>query len=146
MSIRRHSRPPRLPCACATLRRASRAVTQLYDEELRSSGLRTTQFTLLQALLIGGDLTQGALGDLLALDSSTLSRTLLLLEQEGWIRSLPGADRRERHLHLTAKGRGKVEEVLPHWKRAQERLRKALGASEWERVFVLLDRVTETAH
>ncbi|HZD40950.1 MAG TPA: hypothetical protein VE131_09530 [Terriglobales bacterium] len=44
-------RLPVLPCACANLRRAARAVTRLYDQELRGTGLNVTQLTLLQALV-----------------------------------------------------------------------------------------------
>jgi DNA-binding MarR family transcriptional regulator len=65
-----------LPCACASLRRASRAVTQIYDQELRGLGLRVTQFTLLQAMELASNLTQGRLGELLSLDSTTLTRTM----------------------------------------------------------------------
>src|SRR5213080_2504071 len=73
---------PSLPCACANMRRAARAVTQLYDAALRPSGLRITQFTLLRALArAGGPMTQDALGELLAVDSTTLSRTLRQLER-----------------------------------------------------------------
>src|SRR2546427_12967726 len=88
---------PALPCACASLRRASRAVTQLYEQALRPSGIRITQFTLLQFLALAGrPITQGTLGQLLALDSTTLSRTLKPLESAGWIRSTAGPDGRER--------------------------------------------------
>lgn len=75
-----------LPCACANLRRAARAVTQLYDQELRGSGLKSTQFTPLEALAEIPGTTQGGLGDLLALDSTTLTRTLRPLIRRGWVR------------------------------------------------------------
>ena len=51
---------PSLGCACANLRRAGRAVTQLYDEALRPEGLRTTQFTLLQVLARAGSVGMAA--------------------------------------------------------------------------------------
>jgi hypothetical protein len=38
------------PCVCSTLRMVSRAVTQLYDDILRPSGLRVTQFSILGAI------------------------------------------------------------------------------------------------
>ncbi|MGH9454375.1 MAG: MarR family winged helix-turn-helix transcriptional regulator [Terriglobia bacterium] len=121
-----------LPCACANLRRAARAVTQLYDQELRGAGLRATQFTLLQVLASAGRIRQGDLGDLLAMDSTTLTRTLRLLVGKGWVSSLPGEDRRERHLLLTPAGRRELDQARPHWERAQQRLRRALGDSKWE--------------
>ena len=120
-----------LPCACSNLRRASRAVTQLYDQELRKAGLEPTQFTLLLALSRGGEMTQGGLGMRHAIDSTTLTRTLAPLRKRGWIEAKPGADRREKLLSLTSAGRRKLRRALPHWRRAQRRLRAALGEVEW---------------
>ncbi|MGH9396090.1 MAG: MarR family winged helix-turn-helix transcriptional regulator [Terriglobia bacterium] len=134
-----------LPCACANLRRAARAVTQLYDQELRGAGLHATQFTLLQVLAGAGRITQGNLGDLLAMDSTTLTRTLRLLVGKGWVRSLPGEDRRERHLLLTPAGRRELDQARPHWERAQQRLRKALGNSKWELTQASLPQMMEAA-
>jgi DNA-binding MarR family transcriptional regulator len=128
----RQRRHPPLECACASLRRAARAVTQLYDEELRSTGLRVTQYTLLHALGTAGELVQGRLGELLALDTTTLSRTLRVIERSGWIESVPGRDRRERNWRLTPAGHAKWDEARPHWSRAQERLRATLGDDAWD--------------
>jgi DNA-binding MarR family transcriptional regulator len=94
--------------------------------------MRATQFTLLQALALTGRISQCGLGDLLAMDSTTLTRTLRLLVGKGWVRSLPGEDRRERHLQLTPAGRRQLDQARPHWERAQQRLRKSLGDSQWE--------------
>jgi len=136
---------PALPCACASLRRASRAVTQLYDRQLRSEGLRPTQFTLLQVLERAGALTQGRLGELLALDSTTLSRTLRPLEEKGWVRGRPGSDRRERHWELTAGGERKLAEAVPAWGRAQRELRSRFGEAGWEALVAGLTHAAEVS-
>lgn len=131
-----------LPCACAQLRRAARAVTQRYDKALRPAGIRLTQFTLLQVLEIAGPLTQRALGHQLALDSTTLSRTLRPIEKAGWIRSKPGKDRRERHVELTKAGKRALDRATPAWTDAQRDLRERLGERDWA---VLLPLLTATA-
>ena len=136
---------PALPCACANLRRASRAVTRLYDEELRTSGLKPTQFTLLMALDTAGETTQGDLGQILALDSTTLTRTLAPLLRRGSIRAVQGRDRRERHLSLTAEGRQRFNRARPYWERAQRRLKGSLGQSTWEQLGEILAQVTRAA-
>ena len=97
----------RLPCACANLRRADRVVSQFYDAALRPSGLRVTQFTLLQALTLASGISQKQLGALLQIDSTTLTRTLAPLQKKGWLRSAAGVDRRELRLSLTAAGKRK---------------------------------------
>lgn len=130
-----------LPCACTSMRRATRAVTRLYDRELRESGLRVTQFTLLQALDIAGEITQGELGSLLSLDSTTLTRSLQPLIEAGWVKDERGDDRRERHLRLTASGRRKYQDATPAWRRAQNRLKKTIGRS-WEELEQDLRRIT----
>lgn len=136
---------PLLPCACANLRRAARAVTQLYDGELRDTGLNTQQFTLLQALGSAGPLTQGALGALLAIDSTTLSRTLRPLEVKRWIRSHPGEDRRERQIELTAAGRAELARATRAWERAQQRLRRRLGQGRFDALLSDLSAVAGVA-
>jgi len=122
---------PQLPCVCTSMRRATRAVTRLYDQELREVALRSTQFTLLQALRIAGTVTQGHLGSLLSLDSTTLTRSLQPLLDAGWVKGMRGADRRERYLELTASGESKYQEALPAWRRAQNRLKKTIGR-DWK--------------
>ena len=123
-----------LPCACANLRRAARIVTQQYDQRLQPAGIRATQFTLLQALTSAGNITQGHLGDLLGLDSTTLTRTLALLRRKGWIQTKPGEDRREVRLTLTAEGKRKYRSVLHYWQSAQGQLRTAMGEAGWKQM------------
>ncbi len=117
-------------------------MSQLYERHLRGSGLRITQFTLLQALALAGELTQGALGGALAIDSTTLSRTLRPLERAGWVQCRAGTDdRRERHWVLTAAGRRKLEAAQPAWSAAQTELRSRIGDPGWR---ALVGGLTET--
>lgn len=129
-----------LPCVCASIRRAARAVTRRYDRELRKGGLRSTQFALLQALDLAGTLTQRRLGSLLSADSTRLTRTLAPLIDAGWVKDERGEDRRERHLRLTHSGQRKYQEALPGWRRAQNQLKKIVG-HDWERLERDLRRV-----
>jgi DNA-binding MarR family transcriptional regulator len=121
----------RLPCACANLRRAARVVTQLYDSVLRPSGLRVTQFTLLQALNRAPGLAQNQLAELLGIDSTTLTRTLAFLHRKRWLRSEKENDRRKLQLFLSPAGQREYKRVFPYWQRAQKRLRQALGEAKW---------------
>ena len=136
---------PTLPCACASLRRAARAVSLLYDHALRPTGLNTAQFTLLQALASAGPLTQGRLGHLLAIDSTTLRRTLRPLVATRWISIEPGEDRRERRVALTGLGRRRLDSATPAWERAQRKLRSRLGAEAWTTLLADLSRVAGVA-
>lgn len=135
--------PAQLPCACANLRRAARAVTRTYNHELRTTGLEVTQYTLLMALSLADVTTQGKLGRLLALDTTTLTRMLRPLKKRGWIAAQSGDDRRQRLLRLTPSGREKLRQSRPHWERAQDLLRRRLGDRTWSKMGVLL---AEVAH
>jgi DNA-binding MarR family transcriptional regulator len=123
-----------LPCACANLRRAARIVTQRYDHQLQPTGMRATQFTLLQALARVKEISQGRLGVLLGIDSTTLTRTLSLLRRKGWIKAERGEDRRQFRLALTAKGARAFRRAQPYWSSAQTKLRRDLGEVDWARL------------
>ncbi len=107
------------------------------------SGLEITQFTLLQVLHRAGPLTQRSLGEILALDSTTLTRSLRPLEKKGWIASRPGRDRRERHWRLTRAGEQALKEAEPLWQKAQTRLRRALGEGDWTTLMQAADAVAQ---
>ncbi|MFP5229244.1 MAG: MarR family winged helix-turn-helix transcriptional regulator [Acidobacteriota bacterium] len=135
---------PALDCLCASFRRASRALTQHYEEALRPLALTPTQFTVLQALARTGPIPQGRLGEILAIDSTTLTRTLDIMSAHGWIAKSPGKDRRERRVGLARKGEALLERALPRWEKVQSDLRRRLGAGPWEQMLQLTHQVTTT--
>src|SRR6266481_247718 len=96
----RESSLPALPCMCGSFRRTSRALTRLYESALRPLGLRASQFTTLQGLALAGEVTQSQLGAMLAMNSTTLTRTLQIMIRQGWITERRGKDRRGRWLRL----------------------------------------------
>ena len=131
----------KLPCMCASLRRASRVLTQLYEDELRPLGLRGTQFTILQALSLAGEVSQGTLGRILAIDSTTLTRTLRIMRRHGWIAERRGDDRRERLLRLSKEGQTQFRRALPSWESAQRKLTEQLGDSASRTLFDLTNNI-----
>jgi len=119
------------PCVCNTLRMAARAVTQLYDDVLRPSGLRVTQFSILATFARMGEANLKELEDALAIDQTTLTRSLGLLERDGLIERGPHPDGRVKAMRLTSKGRRALEVARPLWARAQDRVLRQLGAKAW---------------
>src|ERR1700730_9016634 len=133
---------PSLPWMCASLRRASRALTQLYEAALRPTGLRATQFTILQTLSLADEVTQGKLGQILAMDSTTLTRTLSTMARHGWIAKRRGEDRREWRMRLSKAGEIQFKQALPHWEKAQTQLRRQLGDALSNKLMKLTQKVT----
>jgi DNA-binding MarR family transcriptional regulator len=119
-----------LPCYCATLRQAARAVTVLYQEILRDSGLHGTQFTALQVLARAPELTTTELAQLIGIDQTTATRTLALIKKSGLATDAVGSDRRERRWALTSKGEAQLRKLAPKWEAAQEAFEKRVGRSQ----------------
>jgi DNA-binding MarR family transcriptional regulator len=136
---------PNLPCLCSNFRRASRALTQLYEQALRPLGLKVSQFSILQALSLAGEVTQGRLGEILVIDSTTLTRTLAIMRRQDWIAERRGKDRRERWLQLTKAGKSQLTRATSAWEETQSRLRRELGAQTWNQLFQLTHRITTSA-
>ena len=134
---------PELPCMCGSFRRTARALTQMYEEALRPLGLRATQLTILQALSLVGEVSQGRLGEMLAMDSTSLTRTLAIMRRAGWIAEHPGADLRERRLKLSGAGERKLGGALTAWEGVQSRLRRRLGEKSWKSLLQLTHHVTD---
>ena len=118
-------------CTCATLRKATRVVTQAYDSALQPSGLKATQFTLLSTLEIHGSMPLTRLAAALVMDRTTLTRNLKPLVGKGFVRIEAAADQRIRQVVLTAAGRRGWEGARLHWQSAQSRLVEQLGEKRW---------------
>ncbi len=129
-------------CACANLRKAARLVTQLYDESIRPSGLRGTQFGLLMAVKGLGPVTVTKLAKSTMMDRTTLGRNLKPLEKRGLIRIETGEDHRMREITLTDKGLEALMKALPLWKKAQSHMVEGLGE---ERLNSLLNDLAAVA-
>src|SRR6266851_10527677 len=118
-------------CACANVRKAARAVTQLFDELLQPTGLRSTQFTLLVAVALLGEAPVMQLSRALLMDRTTLARNLKPLESLGLLMVEPGTDRRRHLVRLTERGRQALARALPYWEQAQHQVVTRLGHEQW---------------
>ena len=121
-------------CACFGLRKAARAVTQVYDEALRPAGLRTTQFSLLAQLRLGGSAPMTRLAEDTVLDRTTLARNLEVLVRDGLVQIRTGADARVREVAITRAGSARIDEAFPLWQRAQRAMTKRLGGRQLDRM------------
>lgn len=121
-------------CTCFNTRRAARAVTEFYDRVLQPSGVGAAQFTLLGAIAMLGPGPISRLADNMALDRTTLTRNLKLLQKQGLIGTEPGEDRRERVVSLTEEGEAAFERAKPLWQQAQSHIESEFGAERWRRL------------
>ncbi len=118
-------------CVSYRLRRAGRIAAKFYDNALKPSGLRNTQFTLIASLKRLGETNIGDLAETLATDATTLTRNLEILVRRGLIENVEAEDGRVRYVRLTDLGHQKFKEAVPLWRTAQRRVLKALEPEPW---------------
>jgi DNA-binding MarR family transcriptional regulator len=132
-------------CTCMRMRRATRRVTQLYDQVLEPAGLTANQFGLL-AYLQGARTARsdassiGTIAEWLGMDPSTLNRNLKPLEAKGLVRNARDpADGRVRIVQITDVGQRVFLRAVPLWRGAQAQVDNALGPAATATLNQLLD-------
>jgi DNA-binding MarR family transcriptional regulator len=133
-------------CVCATIRRADRTITQIYDTILAPSGLHITQFTLLATLAEAAPILINRLADLMVMDRTTLTRNLGPLSKQGWARVEEGEDHRMRVVTLTQEGERVLAQARPLWQQAQRQVRDLLGPQHVEALLTELSKAVELSH
>jgi len=126
------------PCACGRLRRASRSLTQFYDDAMEESGLRVTQFSLMRTLAREGTARISDLARACLLDRTAMSRTLDPLVAQGYVRVAPGRDARTREVTLTRAGAAALDAAADEWKRAQATVARRIGRERLDTLIATL--------
>jgi DNA-binding MarR family transcriptional regulator len=112
-------------CICLHVQRAARAVARHFDEALRPLGLTNGQFSMLMSLNRPDAARMGEVSEILAMDRTTLTAALKLLERRGLVTVLVDpADKRGRKLMLMPAGRKLLRAALPIWKREHAALER----------------------
>jgi DNA-binding MarR family transcriptional regulator len=112
---------------------------------LEESGIRSTQFAILVGIAKNQPVSIGNLAEVLAIDSTTLTRSLRPLEKEGLLVISNRAAMRQRFLTITAKGEHALARSLPVWRRAQEKFVAAIGSEYWVELRSELERLAHAA-
>jgi len=108
-------------CFATAVRKASRRLTQLYDDALAPSGLRSTQFSILVELATRPAApTLMELAEAMVSDRSSLGHALRPLVRDGYVVLRRGeTDRRTQQITLTKSGHDKFRQGMTHWRKAQ---------------------------
>ncbi|TGM73571.1 MarR family transcriptional regulator [Leptospira levettii] len=130
-----------LSCLNLNLRRTGRLVTNYYDEMLRESGLRITQFTVLLSIAYANNLSITELAKMTDIDRTTLQRSLKILEREKLIKIEKAKTGNVRSLSLTSKGDLKLTASIQLWKNAQDSMKKSLGIVNFDSALKMLVKV-----
>lgn len=126
-------------CSAFKVRQLSRRVSQHFDQIVSSTGLKTTQYSLLSHVVRLGPLKPGELAAEMEMDASTLTRNLQPLVAQGWVEVGPGADGRSRLVSPTEAGREKYADAKREWKRAQLAFNQRMGDERVIRLHALIE-------
>ena len=132
-------------CTCSELRRAARAVTLLYDNAFRSSGLLSTQLGVLHVIYKSDSIRISHLAKELGMDRTTLTRNLSVLQRQGFIKISSGKDNRTRIVTITNKGRTTIAKAIPLWNDVQNKVKEQMGKTLWNELMVNLSQFVKVA-
>ncbi len=136
----------RATCACSALRRASRLITQRYEEAIAPSGIKATQLPILVALGAHGPVPLTPLAEVLGLDRTTLTRNLKVLEDRGLAAVGPDpSDARVRLAEIADEGARVLSQALALWKGVHGEVREEFGERRLKSLYGELSELTEVA-
>jgi DNA-binding MarR family transcriptional regulator len=132
-------------CSYGALRRATRGISQLYDQALAPIGLNAAQYNLLRTIEKLGTPTHSELAADMVMDLSALGHTLKPLIRDGWIAlDRDPNDGRRRLVALTREGKRKLREAQQLWRPVQRRFESMLGADRTKGLLALLDQLASS--
>jgi len=129
------------PCNCLNIRRASQAITEIYNEFLLPSNLKISQFSLLKHINQLEPVSVSDLAVIIRLDRTTLVRNLKPLERSGFVEDISTETARNRQLRLTDKGIETYKYAEKLWNKAQSFLEGYLGKDNIDTLTVLLSKI-----
>lgn len=128
-------------CNCMGIRRAARAVTQFYDDVVKSSGLSVAQLSLLRHLEMSKPITISELAKIMRIDRTTLNRNMKPMIKDGYINVTPGKDSRTREIMLTETGKAAVVNGWALWREAQASIKEYMGEEDLAKLVQLLSKL-----
>lgn len=112
-------------CLLMRVRTLSRVVTSIYEKKLQKYGLKATQLNILVTVANLGSIQQKRLGNYFQMEKSSLSRTLVPMETNGWIRiEKSGVSKR---VYITSSGLKVLDKIFIEWKTAQQEVETLIG-------------------
>jgi DNA-binding MarR family transcriptional regulator len=133
-------------CVASAFRRTTRAITKAFDAVLQPIRLSSTQFAILVAVAKTQPVAVGDLADVLLVDPSTLSRSLVLMQKQRLVVVSGRSAMRQRFVTLSPQGARRLDDSVPRWRKVQAQFVNLLGSNHWkelQRDFEKLSRRAE---
>lgn len=133
------------PCACTTVRRASRILARVFDTALEPAGLNVTQLAVLRAIQRHANEPLTRVAEDLGMDRTSLYRAVTTMRRGGWLTTAASPDARSRTAAFTAKGLRVLEAAGVPWGRTQAEIIARFGRDKWAALVAELERLAACA-
>ncbi|ARP80123.1 hypothetical protein CAL12_04295 [Bordetella genomosp. 8] len=127
------------------LRRAHQIFEAIFEDNFVKLALSPAQYSVLLAVHNAKGINQNDIARSIGMNKVTVSQIVQALEERGWIaRQTAAADRRRRHLALTAAGRRALTRTAAMADATYDQQMAPLDPQERETLLALLQRVVDT--
>lgn len=133
------------PCACTTVRTASRALARAFDAALIDTDLSVTQLAVLRAIERQENESLSSVADALSMDRTSLYRSVGTMQRQGWVTVGEGRDARSKSARVTKVGREVLDGAAPQWELAQTTIVQRFGLARWKSMVAEIAELMEVA-
>lgn len=128
-------------CLGHQVRRTARSFTREYDKSLQACGLNYCQFNLLLVIASLEPVPTPKISAKMAMDRTTLSRSIKSLKFKGYIDSQNGAGRRPDIISLTINGHTILAKAKALWQVTQGDLANRIGRDQAGQLLDILGKI-----
>lgn len=111
------------------------------NDTLKEFELYSSQWSILFCLKQFGSMTQKEIWQYLNVEAPTVTRTIVRLEESGWILRREGKDKRERIVQLSSFAEQKMPEIAERIRQTEKRLVSDLSDKEQDQLIFLLKKI-----
>jgi DNA-binding MarR family transcriptional regulator len=129
-------------CIFTAVRKANRVLFRHYQEALSSTGVSIVQLSILRALERHGALSLSRLADDLAMERTSLYRTIEPLVESNAVQIDNADTGKSKIATLTAEGRKTIQRVMPYWAKAQGRVLEETNSDNLQGLHHLLKSIS----
>lgn len=123
------------------LYQTTRAISQGVNQVLDDYGLYSSEWSIIVAINETGPVSQIALANYLNIEPAAISKTVVKLEEKGFVERKPGNDKREKTVYLTEQ----AQKQFAIWEKAIDHHRQAILAdlphAKQHDLYVMLDSI-----
>lgn len=128
-----------------TLNQRTRLLTKAMNTYIKAYGLYASQWSILFCLHRFGPMSQTDIWRYLHVEAPTVTRTLVKMEQNGWVLRRQGTDKRERIIYLTEKAQATYADINEQVKQLENDVLGNFTGEDKLQLYHLLHKMRETA-